>query len=126
MIAYKSRTGNVRNIVGRLDSSIPTIELTESSVINEPYFLFTYTDGLGEIPPVVKDFLLSHEENRKNIKGIISSGNTNFGNEYFCGCANEISKWLNIPIIRKIDLRGNQDDITAINNSYKKIIAGEE
>lgn len=125
MIAYVSRTGNVKDIVGRLDKSIPTMELTSSSVVNEPYYLFTYTDMLGEAPEVVRQFLASHEDNRKNLRGVIASGNTNFGKQNFCGSATEISKALNVPIVRMIDLRGNQDDIAEISSSYIKLIAGE-
>lgn len=124
MIAYASRTGNNKDIVGRL-SSIPTMEITSSSVINEPYFLLTYTDRLGEAPEVIRDFLKFHESNRENLKGVIASGNINFGHENFCGSAKEISQWLKVPIIRMIDLRGNQEDIAIISSSYIKMIAGE-
>lgn len=124
MIVYASRTGNVRNIVGRLDSSIPTMEL-DSQEVTAPYFLFTYTDGLGGIPKEVNDFLLSSEVNRKYLRGVIASGNTNFGIENYCGSAIKISRWLDVPIIRQIDLRGNKDDIATINKSYNTMIAGE-
>lgn len=127
MIVYASRTGNIRNIVGRLDESIPTIELSSSLIVNEPYFLFTYTDGLGDIPKEVEDFLLSDDANRNNLIGVIASGNTNFG-EYFCGSADKIARWLSVPVVNRIDLRGNQLDIATINKTYKthkKLIAGE-
>ena len=125
MIAFASRTGNVRSIVGKLEA-IPTMEITEKPVeVNEPYFLITYTDNLGETPKIVKDFLNHSEVNRKNLKGVIASGNTNFGS-YYCGSAIEISQWLEVPIIRMIDLRGSQDDIATIVSSYKTmIIEGE-
>lgn len=102
------------------------MEITDSSIeINEPYFLFTYTDNLGEAPQIARDFLNHSEVSRKNLKGVIASGNINFGKAY-CGSAIEISQWLGVPIIRMIDLRGNQDDIATIVRSYKTmIIEGE-
>ena len=122
MIVFVSRTGNVRNIVGRL-GDLPTMEITESSIIiNEPYFLITYTDNLGETPQIVKDFLNYSEVNRDNLKGVVASGNTNFGDMYYCGSAIEISRWIGVPIIRMIDLRGNKEDIATIISSYKTII----
>lgn len=126
MIVFASRTGNVRDIVGRL-GDLPTMEITESPiVINEPYFLATYTDNLGQAPQIVKDFLNHSEVNRDNLKGVVASGNTNFGNTHYCGSAVEISRWTGVPIIRMIDLRGNQDDIATIVSSYKTmIIEGE-
>lgn len=120
MIVFASRTGNVRYIANKL-SSIPTVEMNEGLIIDLPFFIFTYTDGLGNTPKEVLDFL---ENNYKLLRGVIASGNTNFGSGY-CGSADEISIKYNVPIIRKIDLRGNQDDIDAIERAYKLRIEGD-
>lgn len=122
MIVYKSRTGNIKYIVSKLN--LPSCEITHDLVVNEPYILFTYTDGLGETPKHVVDFL-NNKINRENIKGIIASGNTNFGKDLFCKVADMISISLNIPVIRKIDLRGTKEDITIIKEQYHKIIEGD-
>lgn len=124
MIVYASRTGNVRYIVGMLDKGIPTKEISQDLIVNEPFALFTYTDGLGDIPKIVQNFL-SNPINSKNLKGIIASGNTNFGHDVFCKCADLISQKYNVPIIRKIELRGFHADYEAINEQYKKIIVGD-
>jgi protein involved in ribonucleotide reduction len=122
MIVYTSRTGNVRYIVGEL--KLPSSELKEGLVINDPYLLFTYTDGLGEVPKKVNDFL-SIKNNQVNLKGIIVTGNVNFG-DMFCFAADVISKEFHIPIIRKIDLRGTKQDVEEITKQYNKLIKGEE
>lgn len=122
MIIYTSRTGNVRHIVGKLN--LPNSEIKEGLVVHVPYFLFTYTDGLGEIPSQVDSFLIN-EENQFNLKGIIVTGNVNFG-KLFCKPAELISRKLNVPIIRKIDLRGTNADIYEIRKQYKIYIEGEE
>ncbi len=122
MIVYISRTGNVKYIVSKLN--LPSCEITHDLVMNKPYILFTYTDGLGDIPKNVVDFL-NNRINQENIKGIIASGNTNFGKDLFCKVADTISISLNIPIIRKIDLRGTKEDIAIIKDQYYKIIEGE-
>lgn len=121
MIVFISRTGNIRHIVGKLDKSIPTIELTEDLLMNEPYLLFTYTDGLGEVPEKVWGFL-NNGENAKYLKGVISSGNTNFGKNVFCGSADKISEHFNVPVIRKIELRGFDNDVKVIEDKYNTII----
>lgn len=118
MIVYTSRTGNIRHIVSNLE--LPSCELTNKLITNYPYFLFIYTDGLGDIPKHVTEFL-SIVENQLNIKGVIVSGNTNFG-ETFCKPAEIISDRFNISIIRKIDLRGNDEDLFEIRKQYEKII----
>lgn len=121
MIVYASRTGNVRYIIGKLN--LPSSEIVEDLVIQEPYFLITYTDGLGEIPNRVENFLLN-EDNQLNLKGVIVSGNVNFG-DMFCLPAEIISDRYSVPIIRKIDLRGTDEDINEILKQYHKYIEGE-
>lgn len=116
MIVYASRTGNNRFIVNQLN--LPSIEITKNLLVNDDYFLLTYTDGLGMIPKVVSDFLVN---NHQHCKGVIASGNTNFGQHNFCGSADKISELYNIPIIRKIELRGFHHDYDFIVSKYKEM-----
>jgi protein involved in ribonucleotide reduction len=118
MIVFASRTGNVRSIVSQL--GFPNKEIKDDLIISHPYLLFTYTDGLGNTPQKVVDFLLN-ENNSIYLRGVISSGNLNFGLS-FCRSADEISSKYNVPIIRKIDLRGSTEDIEEIKKVYKKLI----
>jgi protein involved in ribonucleotide reduction len=121
MIIYASRTGNVRYIINQLN--LPSSEIVEDLVIQLPYFLITYTDGLGDVPERVEKFLMN-KKNQLNLKGIIVSGNVNFG-DMFCRPAEIISKRFNVPIIRKIDLRGTRQDLDEIRKQYKIYIEGE-
>jgi protein involved in ribonucleotide reduction len=114
MIVYTSRTGNVKHIVNNL--KLPNIEITDDLIVTEPYFLITYTDKLGEVPEVVTQFLLN---NHIHLKGVIASGNVNFGEEY-CKSADVISDLYSVPVIRRIDLRGNKQDILEILKQYNK------
>lgn len=120
MIIYASRTGNVRYIVSKLNLSL--IEITESLIVNKPYIIFTYTDKLGEVPKKVEDFL---QQNHQFCKGVIASGNSNFGKKMFCESADKISKQYNVPIIHKVELRGFQYDYDLIVEKYNKLIQGE-
>lgn len=113
MIAFASRTGNVRSVIQKL--TLPNIEITPNLILREPFILFTYTDGLGAIPEVVAQFLT---ENYSFCKGVIASGNSNFGHQRFCGAADEISVKYAIPIVRKIELRGFKQDYEAILEYY--------
>lgn len=118
MIYYKSRTGNVKSIINKL-SNIKCEELDNNLLVNEPFFIFTYTDNLGEVPKVVDEFM---KLNYQYCKGVIASGNTNFGNEYFCASADILSKKYHIPIICKIELRGFNSDIQKIQQEHKSLI----
>ncbi len=120
MIIYASRTGNVRYIVSKLD--LPSVEIADELIINEPFIIFTYTDGLGDVPKKVERFL---EHNHAYCKGVIASGNTNFGHHVFCASADKISQKYGVPIVHKIELRGFQHDYDVIIQMYNKIIKGE-
>lgn len=119
MIVYASRTGNVRYIVSQL--GLPSVEITNDLTIHEPYFLITYTDKLGETPELVWWFL---KNNYRFCKGVIASGNSNFGINNFCGTADEINKKYNIQIIHKIELRGFKNDYELIIDKYNNIVKG--
>ena len=114
MIAYASRTGNVRHIISQLQ--YPSIEIQSTLSMNQPFLLFTYTDGLGSVPQIVSTFM---EKNHHYCRGVIASGNSNFGRDYFCKAATTISERYSVPIIRKIELRGFPQDFDAIRTFYE-------
>jgi len=114
MIVYASRTGNVRNVVSKLKAEC--IELSEELRLNKPYLLITYTDGLGDIPAKVQRFL---EKNRDFCKGVVASGNSNFGHHVFGAAGEKIATTYHVPLVRKLDLRGNQTDYEAIQTFYE-------
>lgn len=115
MIAYASRTGNVRHIMSQLQ--LPCIEIQTTLNMSQPFLLFTYTDGLGSVPEIVSTFM---EKNHFYCRGVIASGNSNFGRDYFCKAATTISERYDVPIIRKIELRGFPQDFEAIRSFYEK------
>ena len=75
-IVYTSRTGNVQSMIERLGIA-DAIKIGEGvDKVAEEYILFTYTDGYGEVPLEVEEFLSNNSE---NLKGVIASGNTGYG-----------------------------------------------
>lgn len=119
MIVYASRTGNVRNVVSKLRAE--SIELSEELSLNKPYLLITYTDGLGDIPAKVQRFL---DNNRDFCKGVVASGNSNFGHHVFGAAGEKIATTYHVPLVRKLDLRGNQTDYEAIQTFYETRVMG--
>ena len=114
MIVYASRTGNVKYIVQRLN--LPNIEIKEGLIVTKPFVLLTYTDGFGEVPSKVDAFMAT---NYQNCIGIAVTGNRNFGINF--GLAGDtLSQRYNIPLIVKIDLRGQQSDYDRLLDFYKK------
>lgn len=100
---------------------IPVSMSADSLIIQEPFVLITPTYG-GTMPydrkakkmiPIQVQKFLGFDENRKNIRGVIGTGNINFGEDY-ARAANLISKKLNIPVLYKAELMGNSEDIEKI------------
>lgn len=115
LFVYASRTGNVQNIIDKLSIEALKIDNGNESVDKE-FILFTYTDGLGEIPYEVQAFL---EKNKSYIKGVIASGDPNYGEDNFCASGNLISENYQVPLLYKVENDGNDEDIAEI----KKIIS---
>ena len=119
MIVYASRTGNVRSVVSKLSKE--SIEISDELQVSEPYLLFTYTDGLGDVPSKVARFL---EQNGELCKGVVVSGNSNFGTRLFGAAGDKIASTYQVPLVRKLDLRGYQADYEAIQTFYETRVMG--
>ena len=111
-IVYASRTGNVESIIDRLGVDALRIEDGSESV-SEDYVIFTYTDGYGDVPGEVADFL---ENNSANVKGVVVSGDTSYG-DAFCGAGDVIAEEYNVPVLYKVENEGTDEDIANIKNA---------
>ena len=116
MIVYASRTGNVRNVIEKL--GLPAIAIDQAKIINEPFLIFTYTDGLGSVPTVVESFMQKHHS---ICKGVIASGNRNFGHTQFGRAGDLLAIYYNLPLVAKLDLRGTTADYEKIQLFYHSI-----
>ena len=77
LIAYDSKTGNVRRFIAKLQ--MPAVQIEEAMTMDEPFVLVTYTTGFGQIPPKVASFL---ESNSSRLQGVAASGNRNWGDGF--------------------------------------------
>ena len=116
MILYASRTGNVRAIIQKL--GLPAQDLSQVSTVDAPFLLFTYTDGLGSVPPSVATFMASYHS---LCKGIIVSGNQNFGHAFFGRAGDLLAQQYQLPLIEKLDLRGTAANYEVIQRFYHTI-----
>lgn len=106
---YSSRTGNVESIINQLGIEALRIE-DGSETVNEPYILFTYTDGYGEVPMEVDTFLMG---NSQFIQGVVCSGDTGYG-EAFCQAGDVIAETYDVPCLYKVENSGSDEDIEKI------------
>lgn len=105
LVAYDSRTGNVSRFVEKL--AMRTIRIVESTAIEEPFVLITYTTGFGQIPEKVLSFL---HKNYPYLMGVSASGNRNWG-DGFAKSADIIAQMFSVPVISKFELSGTSSDV---------------
>ena len=71
------------------------------------------------MPVQVKRFL-NDERNRRRIRGVIASGNTNFGEAY--GVAGDIiATKCRVPLLYRFELMGTPEDRSAVRNGLREL-----
>lgn len=121
MIAYFSNVSeNTKRFVEKLEIPAERIPLRWDSasplIINEPFVLVTPTYGGGKeestVPKQVIKFL-NIEQNRRNLIGIVGTGNTNFG-EHYCRAADIISYKTDTPVLARVEIFGTPEDVKKV------------
>ena len=72
----------------------------------------------GAVPKQVIRFL-NDERNQNSIRGVISAGNTNFG-EAFCVAGDIISRKCQVPHLYRVELFGTPEDIRSIREGLEQ------
>ena len=105
LIAYDSKTGNVRRFINKL--KLPSVQIEESMQIDQSFILVTYTTGFGQVPDKVMSFL---KRNHEKMRGVSASGNRNWG-DGFALSADRIAEMYGVPVISKFELSGTTRDV---------------
>ncbi|ALJ19729.1 class Ib ribonucleoside-diphosphate reductase assembly flavoprotein NrdI [Microbacterium sp. No. 7] len=129
LVYFSSVSGNTARFIEKLGMPAVRIPLRSTEppvVVNEPYVLVTPTYGGGQgrgeekgaVPKQVIRFL-NDEHNRSYIRGVISAGNTNFGDAY-CLAGDIISRKCRVPHLYRIELFGTPDDIDRVSDGLER------
>ncbi|MDZ8172009.1 class Ib ribonucleoside-diphosphate reductase assembly flavoprotein NrdI [Microbacterium xanthum] len=129
LVYFSSVSGNTTRLIEKLGIRAERIPLhsTEPSLrIEEPFVLITPTYGGGQgrgeekgaVPKQVIRFL-NDEGNRSLLRGVISTGNTNFG-EHFCVAGDIISRKCRVPHLYRIELFGTPEDIDRVSEGLER------
>lgn len=88
----------------------------------EPYILVlpTYSDGEGR-GAVSKQVIrfLNDARQRTLLKGVIASGNRNFG-PYFAFAGDVVSKKCGVPVLYRFELAGTDTDLARVDHGMTK------
>lgn len=117
IVYFSSKSNNTHRFVEKLgikNARIP-ISLDETLQVEQDYILISPTYGgggketKGAVPKQVIHFL-NEAENRKHCKGVVASGNTNFG-DTFALAGILLSNKLNVPLLYQFELLGTAEDV---------------
>jgi len=129
LVYFSSVSGNTARFIEKLGMTAVRIPLHASDPalsVTEPFVLVTPTYGGGQgrgeekgaVPKQVIRFL-NDEANRKLLRGVISAGNTNFG-DAFCAAGDIISRKCHVPHLYKLELFGTQDDVDRVTDGLER------
>jgi protein involved in ribonucleotide reduction len=129
LVYFSSVSGNTARFIEKLGMPALRLPLHASDpalVVDEPFVLVTPTYGGGQgrgeekgaVPKQVIRFL-NDEANRSLLRGVISAGNTNFG-DAFCAAGDIISRKCHVPHLYKLELFGTQDDVDRVTDGLER------
>lgn len=128
LVYFSSVSGNTARFIEKLGlpaRRIPLHRTDAELTIDEPYVLVTPTYGggvgkgteKGAVPKQVIRFL-NDENNRRHLRGVISAGNTNFG-DAFCLAGDIISRKCRVPHLYRLELFGTPEDVTRVSEGLE-------
>ena len=119
IVYFSSVSENTKRFVEKLGISnvrIPLKAAEQPLLMTKPYLLIVPTYGGGDeeasVPKQVIRFL-NNPDNRKLIKGVIASGNTNFGDKY-CRAGEIVSMKCQVPLLYRFELLGTAYDVEVV------------
>jgi len=133
LVYFSSVSGNTARFVEKLGLQagvravrIPLHGADPQLVVNEPYVLVTPTYGGGQgrgeekgaVPKQVIRFL-NDPHNRSLIRGVISAGNSNFG-EAFCAAGDIIARKCQVPHLYRLEIFGTPDDVDRVSEGLEQ------
>ncbi|MTE13140.1 class Ib ribonucleoside-diphosphate reductase assembly flavoprotein NrdI [Nocardia aurantiaca] len=126
LVYFSSASENTHRFVVRLGLPAVRIPLhpADSLRVDQPFVLIVPTYGGGRhvlggqrsdkefVPRQVAKFL-NDPHNRALLRGVIASGNTNFGDTY-CYAGEVISRKAGVPYLYRFELMGTAEDVERV------------
>lgn len=124
LVYYSSVSGNTMRFVARLGLAALRIPIRPADPMPDPaapYVLIcpTYADGYGR-GAVAKQVIrfLNDAGRRAGLRGVIGSGNRNFGATFACA-GDVIAAKCDIPVLYRFELAGTETDIARVRAGLK-------
>ena len=126
VVYFSSASENTHRFVGKL--GLPSVRIPlrvgqEDLRVDREYVLLVPTYGggncRGAVPKQVIRFL-NDARNRSLCRGVIASGNTNFG-EAYCIAGDIISAKLGVPFLYRYELLGTPTDVERVTRGLEEL-----
>lgn len=131
LVYYSSASGNTLRLIDRL--SLPATRLPREAdaplpQVTSPFVLIcpTYADGYGRgaVPKQVIRFL-NDPAPRALLRGVIASGNRNFGDK-FALAGRIIADKCGVPLLYRFELAGTEEETARIRDGLARFWAQQE
>ncbi|HEQ9358151.1 TPA: class Ib ribonucleoside-diphosphate reductase assembly flavoprotein NrdI [Streptococcus pyogenes] len=126
IVYFSSKSNNTHRFVQKLGlpaQRIPVdnrpLEVSTHYLLIVPTYAAGGSDAKGAVPKQVIRFL-NNPNNRKHCKGVISSGNTNFG-DTFALAGPIISQKLQVPLLHQFELLGAATDVKKVQAIFARL-----
>ena len=131
IVYFSNYSENTKRFVERLTDAGIRIPTRPSDAwgftVDAEYVLVLPTYGGGNespaIPKSVKVFL-NNPANRDLLRGVIGTGNTNFG-EHYCKAADMICNKTGVPLIGRVEIMGTPEDVEEITRRLELLYGTE-
>ena len=125
LIYFSSASGNTARFVARSGLAALRIPISPGDPLPEiagDFILITPTfadgEGRGAVPKQVIRFL-NAPERRAGLRGVIATGNRNFGKTYALA-GDVIAAKCNVPVLYRFELAGLETDIDRVRTGLRK------
>jgi protein involved in ribonucleotide reduction len=129
IVYYSSASGNTKRFAEKFSFLANIVQIPikwdkdKPLLVEREYVLVLPTYGGGEyekaVPRQVVKFL-NLQQNRDLIRGVIGTGNTNFG-EHYCLAADVVVAKTGVPLLYRAEILGTPDDIEQITERLEQL-----
>lgn len=125
IVYFSSVSANTHKFIlktGIKSLRLPLKTSAPTPVLDRPYVLcipsYGRPGGAGSVPPQAVKFL-NQPANRALLRGVIGSGNTNFG-PLFCVAAEKVAAKCQVPLLYKFELMGTAEDVSKVQQGMEE------
>lgn len=129
IVYFSSASENTKRFVEKLSAIVDSVRIplrwdSENPLLVErEYVLVLPTYGGGEydkaVPRQVVKFL-NLKQNRDLIRGVIGTGNTNFG-EHYCLAADVVAAKTGVPLLQRVEILGTPEDVEKVSERLEQL-----